>query len=123
VSDLTGTFQLRVPVDPGLSVTVRIFVAESARRLGLGDGDIEDLRLAATELLANAIASEQPALELSLRVDGGRWILGATGSGPLHADPDGLVDRGDLLRGLAEVDERDGILELSSDITASDTPD
>jgi anti-sigma regulatory factor (Ser/Thr protein kinase) len=117
------TFELRVPVDPGLSVTVRIFVAESARRLGLGEGDIEDLRLAVTELLANAIASEQPALELSLRVDGGRWVLRATGSGPLRADPDGLVDRGDLLRGLAEVDERDGIVELSSDITGSDTPD
>jgi hypothetical protein len=123
VSEVGRSFELRAPADPGLGVTVRVFVTESARRLGLGDADIEDLRLAATELLANAVETAQPSIELILRVDAGRWVLRANGAGGLDRGSDGLIDRADLLDGLADVRVDDGIIELSSDVTAPENPD
>lgn len=115
-------FELQVPADPTLGVTVRVFVTEAARRLGLSDADVDDLRLAATELLANAVESSGSALELTLRVDDGRWYLAATGAGTLATASDGLVDRGDVLRALAQVREAHGHIEVSSDVTPSDPP-
>jgi hypothetical protein len=123
VSEVGRSFEFRAPADPGLGVTVRVFVTESARRLGLGDADIEDLRLAATELLANAVETAQLSIELILRVDAGRWVLRANGAGGLDRGSDGLIDRADLLDGLADVRVDDGIIELSSDVTAPENPD
>lgn len=122
MSEETRGFELQLPADPTLGVTVRVFVTEAARRLGLGDADIDDVRLAATELLANAAESSGSALELTLRVDGGRWYLAATGVGTLATASDGLVDRGDVLRALAQVREEDGSIEVSSDVTPPDLP-
>lgn len=122
MSDETRGFELQVPADPTLGVTVRVFVTEAARRLGLGDADVDDLRLAATELLANAVESSGSTLELTLRVDRGRWYLAAMGAGTLATASDGVVDRGDVLRALAQVREADGHIEVSSDVTPSDPP-
>lgn len=122
MSDERQAFELQVPAEPTLGVTVRVFVTEAARRLGLGDADVDDLRLAATELLANAVESSGSALELTLRVDSGRWYLRATGAGTLSAASDDMIDRGDVLRALAEVREDDGSVEVSSDVTPTDLP-
>ena len=120
MSEETRRFELQVPADPTLGVTVRVFVTEAARRLGLGGADVDDLRLAATELLANAVESSGSALGLTLRVDGGRWYLAATGAGTLATASDGVIDRGDVLRALAQVREADGNIEVSSDVTPPD---
>lgn len=123
MSRAAQSFELSVPADPELGVTVRVFVTESARRLGLGDADVEDLRLAATELLANAVETVQPSIELGLRVDAGRWYLRAKGAGALRRVPDGLIDRTDLLGGLADVRSEAGIIELSAGVSAPANPD
>lgn len=115
-------FELRIPADATLGVSVRVFVSEAARRLGLGDADVEDLRLAATELLANAVETRQASVRLGLRVESGCWHLRASGAGALTIADDGLVDRGDVLRALADVEETEGHIEVSSPVTAPDPP-
>lgn len=113
-------FELRMPADATLGVSVRVFVSEAARRLGLGDADVEDLRLVATELLANAVETHQASVRLGLRVEEGRWYLRARGAGTLAIADDGLVDRGDVLRALADVQEVEGDIEVSSPVTPPD---
>ena len=97
-------FQLQVDADPSLALSVRVFVAESARSLGIDEGEIEDLRLLATELLANAVETGQTALALHLTTDGSAWALDAQGVGDLVAGSDnGPIDRRDVLRGLTRI--------------------
>lgn len=123
MSDVPRPFELRVPADPAMGVTVRVFVTEAARRSGLAAEDVDDLRLAATELLANAVETGQLRLELAVRVDGDRWYLRATGAGELRAEPDAVVARAALLEGLAEVRLIDGAIEISSPLSARDAVD
>lgn len=117
------SFVLRVPADPAMGVTVRVFVTEAARRLGLSPTDIDDLRLAATELLANAVESGEPRVELTVDVDADRWVLQAVGAGELRSAPDAVVARAALLEGLAEIRRIDGAIQLSSPVGARDTVD
>ena len=109
------TFELRVPSDPALAVTVRTFVRASAPVLGLSEEDVETLCLAATELLANAVEHAQPSLDLVLSAEDGRWRLLANGVGPLDAIAGEPIDRRALLSGIAAVaiDEGGGV-ELSA---------
>ena len=106
-------YTLRVAPDPALSLTVRMFAAEAARNLGLDDADVEDLRLLATELLGNAVDTAADSLELTLSAEDGRWRLLAVGAGPLDAAAGQVVDRRDVLTGLADVQVgADGSVEL-----------
>jgi anti-sigma regulatory factor (Ser/Thr protein kinase) len=106
-------YTLRVVPDPSLSLTVRMFAAEAARNLGLGESDVEDLRLLATELLGNAVETGGASLELTLSTEAGGWCLRALGAGPLDVAAGQVVDRRDVLTGLADVRVTgDGSLEL-----------
>jgi histidine kinase-like protein len=80
---------LEIPVDPAFAVTARIFVATAARDLGLSEGIVEDLRLASSELVANAVeVGEQGPIRLVLRIrEEGDVDLDATGVGALVDDP------------------------------------
>jgi hypothetical protein len=97
------TFELRVPTHPALAITVRAFVRTSGPTLGLSNEDVETLCLAATELLANAVETDEPTLHLTLSAEGGRWILRATGVGPFRSVHHGDIDRRALLLGIATV--------------------
>ncbi|MGZ4149785.1 MAG: hypothetical protein ACXVQJ_07085 [Actinomycetota bacterium] len=108
-----GPYTLAVVPDPSLSLTVRMFAAEAARNLGLDEGDVEDLRLLATELLGNAVETGGASLQLTLIMEAGRWCLRALGAGPLDAAAGQVVDRRDVLTGLADVRVAgDGSVEL-----------
>lgn len=99
-------YRMLVPAEPAMGLSVRRFVTASARRLTIADPDVEDLRLAATELLANAVEHHTGSLELTLASGVEGWQLTARGAGPLDGAPDhdGLpVSRMDLLRGLSSV--------------------
>ncbi|MEP6757881.1 MAG: hypothetical protein ABJB55_01650 [Actinomycetota bacterium] len=114
MSEGSTTFELRVPTDPALAITVRAFVRTSGPALGLSNEDIETLCLAATELLANAFETHEPTLQLTLSAEGGRWTLRANGVGPFHSVPNGDIDRRALLSGIATVSvEPGGRVELA----------
>ena len=96
---------LTVPADPAMGATLRVWVAEAGRTLGLGEATIQDLRLLASELFANGVAAGSDRLTLSLSGNGGGWELAAQGVGPLDADLGDLpIGRLELLRSLAEVE-------------------
>jgi hypothetical protein len=122
VSAPDTAFELRLSAEPALAVTVRSFVAESAHKLGLDEGDIEDLRLLASELLANAVETGGSTVTIRLDAPGGVWRLTADGIGSLgSAAPNEIIDRELLLRGLATIRMTDeGSLECSALIPAAD---
>lgn len=102
-----------LPADPAFGTTLRVWVAESARALGLGEVTIEGLRVVVSELLANAATTRSDRLELALsRTDTG-WELVAEGAGNLEdgTPADLPFGRLDLLRGLGTVTvDTDGTL-------------
>jgi hypothetical protein len=119
MTESPATFELEVPPDPAVAVTVRAFVRSSATLVDLSDEDIETLALVATELLANAIETAQPLLRLEIEAGDGHWTLRADGVGPLGTASDGLVDRQGLLFALAAVSiDPSGRVELSSNVPA-----
>lgn len=119
MTESASTFELEVPPDPAVAVTVRTFVRSSAAVVDLSDEDIETLALVATELLANAVETGQPQLHLEIEARDGHWTLRADGVGPLGTAADGLVDRQGLLFALAAVSiDPSGHLELSSNVPA-----
>jgi anti-sigma regulatory factor (Ser/Thr protein kinase) len=75
---------LEIPADPVYAVTARMFVVAAARDLGLSDETAEDLRLAASELVANAVEAGEPGpIRLTLRGDPTTVHLEASGVGVL----------------------------------------
>jgi anti-sigma regulatory factor (Ser/Thr protein kinase) len=92
---------LEVPAEPALAVTARQFVASTGRVLGVDEATLDDLRLVASELVANAAEANigQP-LRLSLSRTSGELRFVATGVGPI-ADGQPLSRRR-LLEGLFE---------------------
>jgi anti-sigma regulatory factor (Ser/Thr protein kinase) len=105
-------YEIAAPADPAVGATLRTFVRESGRRLDLDEADIEDLTLITTELLANAVEEGGADVRLVLTADEGGWRLRVHGAGELHPDPDGIVDRGDILHAIAELSWSDGVLEV-----------
>jgi anti-sigma regulatory factor (Ser/Thr protein kinase) len=103
-------FRLTVAADPSMSVTIRVFVAEAGRRLGLSEPEVEDLRLLATELLGNAVAHGDERIEFRVDADQDGWVLEGHGVGTIWHDTD--VDRREVLRGLATVRSDDGVIVL-----------
>ena len=105
---MTDEMVLEVPVDAAYAVTARLFVVTAARDLGLPDPTVEDLRLAASELVANAVESNGTGpIRLALVTDGSDVVLDASGVGPLRNDPpisrlallETLFDAGNMLQG------------------------
>ena len=96
---------LTVPADPAMGATMRVWVAEAGRTLGLGEAAIQDLRLLASELFANGVTAGSHRLTVTLSGNGAGWELAAEGVGPLDADLGDLpIGRLDLLRSLAAVE-------------------
>jgi anti-sigma regulatory factor (Ser/Thr protein kinase) len=109
-------FLLLVPSEPEMALTIRVFIVAAGQRLSIAEADLEDLRLTATELLANAIDHHTAALELTLTTERDAWQLTARGAGELDDAPviDGLpVRRIDILRSLTEVRIDDGLVVCS----------
>jgi hypothetical protein len=121
---MTGALTLRVPPDPALAVAVRVFIAESGRTLGLDQPSIDDLRLIATELLANAVEQGSEGVLLDLgSADDGAWRLTAEGAGRLDGQRIGDLPlrRIDVLRGMATVEvDGDRIVCSAPDTDARD---
>jgi anti-sigma regulatory factor (Ser/Thr protein kinase) len=92
---------LEVPAEPALALTARQFVASLGRVLGVDEATVDDLRLVASELVANAAeANVGLPLRLSFSHSNGELRVVATGVGPI-ADGEPLSRRR-LLEGLFE---------------------
>jgi anti-sigma regulatory factor (Ser/Thr protein kinase) len=75
---------LEIPAEPAYAVTARLFVVAAARDLGVSDETAEDLRLAASELVANAVDAGEPGpIRLTVRGDTTSVHLEASGVGVL----------------------------------------
>jgi anti-sigma regulatory factor (Ser/Thr protein kinase) len=113
---MPGEMALEIPADAAFAVTARLFAAAAARGLGVADGTAEDLRLAASELVANAVETGQPGpVRLTIGVEGDEIRLEARGAGRLMNDPP--ISRLALLGAL--FDTRD---DASQDIVRLRTP-
>jgi hypothetical protein len=73
---------------------------------------VEDLRLLATEFLANAVERGTDGLTLAVAREGDTWSLEARGVGAFDDVPaEGLpMARIDILRAVATVEARDGVV-------------
>jgi enoyl-CoA hydratase/carnithine racemase len=101
---MTDEMRLEMPVDPAYAVTARLFVAAAARSLGIADGAVEDLRLAASELVANAVETRDPGpILFVMSREGSEVVLDATGIGRLGDAPP--ISRRALLEGLFDATE------------------
>jgi anti-sigma regulatory factor (Ser/Thr protein kinase) len=110
--------RLTVASEPRLLGTIRLVVATAARRAGLDDEQVEDLKVAVSELCASAVAEALGPVQVRLaeRVD--RLVVevvdAAPGTAPA-AVPDlgddrglGLALVGSLVDGLESHDDGDG---------------
>jgi anti-sigma regulatory factor (Ser/Thr protein kinase) len=107
---IDGWYAITATADAALAATLRTFVRESAHRLELGDGEIDDLTLITTELLANAVEAGGSEVRLLLEIDKDGWLLRADGVGVLRDDPETTVSRADILNGLAHLTWTEGTL-------------
>jgi anti-sigma regulatory factor (Ser/Thr protein kinase) len=109
---------LEIPADAAFAVTARLFVVAAARGLGVADGTSEDLRLAASELVANAVETGQPGpIRLTVAITENEIRLEVQGAGPLADDPP--ISRQDLLGSLFDAtdDAQHGIVRLRASMT------
>jgi anti-sigma regulatory factor (Ser/Thr protein kinase) len=112
---------LEIPAEAAYAVTARIFIVTAARDLGASDGTVEDLRLAASELVANAVEAGQPGpIRLTVRAHPTGIGLDASGVGSLRDEPP--ISRRALLGTLFDATDvlDDGTLRL---LASSDNPD
>ena len=78
---------LEIPAEAAFAVTARQFVASLAGVLGADPATVDDLRLAASELVANAVETGAGGpVSLSLGRIEGTIRLAATGTGPIADD-------------------------------------
>jgi anti-sigma regulatory factor (Ser/Thr protein kinase) len=79
---MAGEMTLEIPADAAYAVTARLFVVAAARDLGVSEEATEDLRLAASELVANAVeAGGVGSIRLALRGDPGTVRFEVSGVG------------------------------------------
>jgi Histidine kinase-like ATPase domain len=96
---MADEMSLEIPADAAYAVTARRFIVTATRALGLPDGTVEDLRLAASELVANAVESRAPGpVRFALVPDGSEVSLEVSGVGALSDQPP--ISRRALLEGL-----------------------
>ena len=98
-----AVYEITAAADAAFAATLRTFVRGSGERLDLGAGEVEDLMLITTELLANAVEAGAAEVHLALGADEQGWLLRADGVGALGDDPEAAVGRADILHGLAEL--------------------
>jgi hypothetical protein len=119
---MNQALRLSVPADPAFSVTVRVFVAACARRVGLAEEETDDLRLVATELLGVAVDNGRDLLDLEVQAAADGWTLAAD-VGPIdrpETQGDGIaIRRIDVLEAIAQVDA-DGDRVICSGPRAAD---
>ena len=100
---MTDEMSLEIPSDAAHAVTARRFIVTATRALGLPDGTVEDLRLAASELVANAVESGAPGpIRFALVPDGSEVSLDVSGIGRLSDEPP--ISRRALLEGLFDAE-------------------
>jgi anti-sigma regulatory factor (Ser/Thr protein kinase) len=107
--------RLTVAPQARLLGTVRLVVATAARRAGLDDELVEDLKLAVTEVCAAAVRdgdTDPGAIEVELGERGGRFVVEIRDPGPL-LDPAGdrefsLALAGSLVSGLESGERPEG---------------
>jgi anti-sigma regulatory factor (Ser/Thr protein kinase) len=122
VSPALADAALEIPADAAFALTARQFVASLARVLGADNATVEDLRLAASELVANAVETGTGApLVLRLARADGAIHLSATGTGPItDGEP---VSRRQLLGSLfAGVTLGEDEVEVTAPVGAPDRP-
>jgi hypothetical protein len=73
-----GPVALRIEPDPELVSTARLFTAAAARRAGIDEGTIDDLKLAVTEACAAAIEAGAPTIGIDATSDDGSMIVEVT---------------------------------------------
>jgi anti-sigma regulatory factor (Ser/Thr protein kinase) len=61
-------FTLELPSDPAFMATARMFASSLARHFEVDENIVEDLKLAVSEACSRALATEDEALPVSLRV-------------------------------------------------------
>ena len=82
---MPGEMTLEIPAEAAYAVTARLFVVAAARDLGVSEEIAEDLRLAASELVANAVEADRPGpIRLALRSDQGTVRLVVSGVGEVE---------------------------------------
>jgi anti-sigma regulatory factor (Ser/Thr protein kinase) len=114
---------LEIPVDPAYAVTARLFVATAARDLGLRDGSVDDLRLAVSELVANAVETGEPGpIALTIATEPGGLLVLATGVGPIGDEPP--ISRRTLLQALMDTDVSvtEGAVRLRMPLLGAEEP-
>jgi anti-sigma regulatory factor (Ser/Thr protein kinase) len=100
---MADEMSLEIPADAAYAVTARRFIVTATRALGLPDGTVEDLRLAASELVANAVEAGAPGpIRFALVPDGSEVSLEVSGTGALSDEP--LISRRALLEGLFDAE-------------------
>jgi anti-sigma regulatory factor (Ser/Thr protein kinase) len=105
---------LEIPADAAYAVTARLFVAAAARDLGVPEEIAEDLRLAASELVANAVEAGRPGpIRLALHGDAGAVRLDVSGVGAIVDDSP--ISRRALLESLFDATDlaEDGRVRIS----------
>ena len=79
--------RLEIPAEAAFAVTARQFVVSLSRLLGADEATVDDLRLAASELIANAVETGADGpVALSLGRSDGALRLHATGIGSIADD-------------------------------------
>jgi anti-sigma regulatory factor (Ser/Thr protein kinase) len=100
---MADEMSLEIPANAAYAVTARRFIVTATRALGLPDGTVEDLRLAASELVANAVGSGAPGpIRFALVPDGSEVCLDVSGVGALSDEPP--ISRRALLEGLFDAE-------------------
>ncbi len=81
--------RLTVAPEPRLLGTIRLVVATAARRAGLDDEQVEDLKVAVSELCSAAVSQGRGPVEVHLAEQGDRLVVEVVDAGP--AAPSGAA--------------------------------
>jgi anti-sigma regulatory factor (Ser/Thr protein kinase) len=97
--------RLTVAPEPRLLGTVRLVVATAARRAGLDDEQVEDLKVAVSELCSAAVGDRRGPVEVHLAEQADRLVVEVVDAGGADAAADddrafGLALVGSLVDGL-----------------------
>jgi hypothetical protein len=97
---------IELAADASLGLTARVLVAAAARHFGLGDGSVEDLRIAVSELFSCGVETGGGQVRIGVGHVGPDVVLRVSGTGPVETAPPPehgtapVIARADLLRAL-----------------------
>jgi anti-sigma regulatory factor (Ser/Thr protein kinase) len=84
------TVRLTVAPEPRLLGTIRLVVSTTARRAGLDDEQVEDLKVAVSELCAAAVSDRLGPVTVGLAEWGDRLQVEVVDAAPIVVAPDSL---------------------------------